>query len=560
MKNRYDIIVIGGGPNGLTIACYLAKCGLSVCLCEDRLECGGGFENTEPIPGFRIDPHATYLYGAAAPGFEQLELAKFGLRMVYYRTMFGAVTSDGEGVIGGRFNREGMLNSLKRYSERDAQVMEAFDSAFMEHALDILRSIYWTPPPPVGVTLAREELPWAKVFSKYLPMYDHAWNDMSTFEILDTMLDTEFFKVGFAMGSWYNGPHPDWAGTGIFGVCCNVLNMYSSGSPLGGTHSMIHALVRCALTHGATILTNSKVREIIVEDGEAKGVILNDDAPIPTKKLYADRAVISGIHIKDLFSNLVSSRHLDPVFLQGIKDINLKGGSLFVLSLIATEMPKFIGKAGEVLTGIDYPSCTFLPTDDRELVLNQMRDVYSFNTHPIKKESIILPIVNHDIFDKTRCPPGYHVFSPIYLQMPPPEYHVDGPEAVNKAQDEIVDILLEAIRSVAPNMTEKNIVAKFVNTPYDSAFRNLGFVGGNWLGISQCEDQWYNARPMEELARYRTPIHKLYLCNHTSYPGGLGLMAVPYNLMHILIEDLDLKPGEWWYPSPHYISEKEVAR
>jgi phytoene dehydrogenase-like protein len=143
--------------------------------------------------------------------------------------------------------------------------------------------------------------------------------------------------------------------------------------------------------------------------------------------------------------------------------------------------------------------------------------------------------------------------------MPPPEYHVDGPEAVNKAKDEIVDILLETIRSVAPNMTEKNIVAKFVNTPYDSAFRNLGFVGGNWYGISQSEDQWYSARPMEELSRYRTPIHKLYLCNHTSYPGGLGLMAVPYNLMHILIEDLDLKPGGWWYPSPHYISEKEVT-
>ena len=559
MNNRYDVIVVGGGPNGLTLGCYLAKCGLSVCICEDRLECGGGFENTEPIPGFRIDPHATYLYGAAAPGFEQLELAKFGLRMVHYRTMFGAVTSDGEGAIGGRYNVEGMVKSLKRYSEKDAQVMEAFDSAFMGNAVDLLRSIYWTPPPPVGVTLSKEELPWSKVFSEHIPMYDPAWNDMSTFEILDTMLDTEFYKVGFAMGSWYNGPHPDWAGTGIFGVCCNLLNMYSSGSPLGGTHSMIHALVRCALTYGATILTNTKVEEIIVEDGEAKGVILNDDAPTRTKKLYADRAVISGVHIKDLFLNLVPARHQDPVFVQGIKDISLKGGSLFVLSIIATEMPKFIGTAGEVLTGKDYASCIFLPCDDRELVLNQMRDVYSFNTHPIKKESMIIPIVNHDIFDKTRCPPGYHVFTPIYLQMPPPEYHVDGPEAVNKAQDEIVHAVLEAIRSVAPNMTEKTIMAKFVNTPYDSSFRNLGFVGGNWLGISQSEDQWYNARPMEELSRYRTPIHKLYLCNHTSYPGGLGLMAVPYNLMHILIEDLDLKPGGWWYPSPHYISEKEVT-
>ena len=559
MKNRYDVVVVGGGPNGITIACYLAKCGLSVCLCEDRLQCGGGFENTEPIPGFRIDPHATYLYGAAAPGIEQLELPKFGFRMVHYKTMFGVVTSDGEGFVAGKYNPEKTRESFKRFSEKDARLWEAFDSAVSDNAVDILRSVYWTPPPPVGVTLAREELPWAKELKKHVPAYDPAWNDMSTFEILDTMYETEPFKVGSAMGTWYNGPHPDWAGTGIFGMACNLLNLHSSGSPLGGTHSMIHALVRCALTHGVTILTNSKVQEIIVEDGEAKGVILADDAPTRTKKLYADRAVISGVHIKDLFLNLVASRHLDPVFLQGIKDINLKGGSLFVLSIIAKEMPRFIGRAGEILSGTDYPSCIFLPADHRELVLNQMRDVYSFNTHPMKKESMIIPIVNHDLFDKTRCPPGYHVFSPIYLQMPPPEYHVDGPDAVNKAKDEIVDTLLETIRLVAPNMTEKNIVAKFVNTPYDSAFRNLGFVGGNWYGISQSEDQWYSARPLEELSRYRTPINKLYLCNHTSYPGGLGLMAVPYNLMHILIEDLDLKPGGWWYPSPYYISEKEVT-
>jgi phytoene dehydrogenase-like protein len=113
--------------------------------------------------------------------------------------------------------------------------------------------------------------------------------------------------------------------------------------------------------------------------------------------------------------------------------------------------------------------------------------------------------------------------------------------------------MIEKIREVAPNMTEDNIVAKFVNTPYDSSLRNMGFVGGNWMGISQEEEQWYEQKPLSELARYRTPIDNLYLCHQSSYPGGLALQAVSYNLMHILIEDLNLKPGEWWYPSPHFI-------
>ena len=125
----------------------------------------------------------------------------------------------------------------------------------------------------------------------------------------------------------------------------------------------------------------------------------------------------------------------------------------------------------------------------------------------------------------------------------------------NNAQEEIVDSVMETIRSVAPNMTEDKIVAKFVNTPHDSYMRNFGFVGGNWMGMRQSEDDWYNLKPLPELSRYRTPVDKLYLCNQTSYPGGLCLLAVPYNLMHILIDDLDLNPGEWWYPSPHYIPE-----
>jgi phytoene dehydrogenase-like protein len=78
---RYDIVVVGGGHNGTTIAAYLAKCGLSVCIVEERPECGGAQENTEPVAGARIAPHAIANYGGAAPGWEQLELWKYGFRM-----------------------------------------------------------------------------------------------------------------------------------------------------------------------------------------------------------------------------------------------------------------------------------------------------------------------------------------------------------------------------------------------------------------------------------------------------------------------------------------------
>ena len=80
-EERYDFVIVGGGPNGVALAAYLGKCGASVCVLEERPEAGGACENTEPIPGVRITPHAMYMYAGPAPGFDQLELHKYGFRM-----------------------------------------------------------------------------------------------------------------------------------------------------------------------------------------------------------------------------------------------------------------------------------------------------------------------------------------------------------------------------------------------------------------------------------------------------------------------------------------------
>jgi len=559
MKETYDVVIAGGGINSICLAAYLSKCGLSVCICEDRNECGGGCENVEPIPGFRIDPHATYMYGAAAPAFEQLELHKFGYRLLNIYSAGGGITSDGRGFYFSLHDMENSLNLLRRFSKQDAELMEVLHEALMidgsyTNLVNLLRSIYWTPPPPSHVSLRPEELPWAKTMNDIFPgLYEDEWNQMSTMELFDTLFENEPMKVIAGMSAWYNGPFPTWKGSGIPGFACNLLFEYSSGSPRGGMHSLTHALVRCAMHYGTKIYTNTRVEEIIVENREAKGVILNDKAPVKNKKIYAEKAVISNTHVQRTFQDLVPSRELDQNFLEQVQGTNLRGGSLYVLSLITKELPKFIGTANEDFADGRWPATIMINVDSREPIFDMAREIHGRNMHPTDPDRMIVPLTFHDTYDRTRAPEGYHVLSPIYQQVPPPEYHRDGPEAVNKAKDEIAETILTKIRQVAPDFTDDKIVAKFVNTPYDSEFRNMAFVGGNWMGMSQEEDHWYEKKPLPELARYRTPIDRLYLCNHTSYPGGLALQAVPYNLMHILIEDLKLKPGDWWYPSPWYI-------
>jgi phytoene dehydrogenase-like protein len=559
VKEIYDVVIIGGGPNGISLAAYLAKCGVSVCILEARSECGGGCENVEPIPGYMLDPHATILYGGAAPAFEQLELHKFGLRMVHFRNEFGGVFLNGDGFTYGHYDKEASLKSIASLSERDAQMMQILLDTLYDNpknATKLLRSIYWTPPPPEHVRLRSEELPWAKVLNEILPgFYSDEWNKMSTDDLSDLLWESEALKVMTDYGSWLSGPHFSWKGTAVAGLGAQLLMFYGAGSPRGGMHSYAHSIIRCALYHGARIYTGAKVEEIIIEDGEAKGVILADDAAPKNKKIYAKKAVVSNTHVLPTFLELIPSKELEPDFIERVKGTNIKGGSIFVLHLIVKELPIYKGNAAEKFSNGQYPAGVLFPCDSREPLYEMERLIHGENTHPIKPEDMVMIPGVFDIFDKTHgtSVDGHHVISPIYLMVPAPEDHVDGPLAVNNAKDEIVDAMLTRFRQVAPNMTEDNIVHKFVNTPYDSKMRNMGFVGGNWMGTSYEEEQWYQQRPLPELSRYRTPIRNLYLCNHSSYPGGLCLQAVSYNLMHILIEDLDLKPGKWWYPSEHFI-------
>jgi len=558
---RYDVVVVGGGCNGLGIAAYLAKCGVKVCLCEARLEVGGGCETIEPIPGFRIEPHAAYNFAGAAPGWEQLELWKYGLRTVAHHVFAGGVTGDCERIgVGGRWNREAIRESAKMWGDDAAVQAEAtFQMLDSPECKEFLRSIFWTPPPPEGYSREPKDLPWVKTIKK-LPLlglvYDDSWLEMSVLDIANILCKEDSQKSGICMSSWGAGPDFISKGMGIVGFAENLMVLYASGGFLGGMHSYMHALARCAVAHGATILTNCAVEEIIVESGEAKGVRLADTAPPADKVILADKAVISGTHVKETFLKLVGTKHLDKGFLQRVRDANLNGGSLFKLDLIVKELPQFRGRAGEYMRK-HVPATVAWPADRLDVLINERNAVCVERRHPLKRDEMVMQILCQSVYDPTRCPPGYHT---IYnnVPVPPPEYHRDGPEAVNKAKDEIVDAMLERYREYCTNMGDDNIVAKFVMTPYDSAFRNMGMVSGNFQGIRACEDQLWINRPLPELSRYKTPIHKLYLCNQTSHPGGLAIMAVPYCLMHILIEDLNLKPGGWWYPSPYYVSEREV--
>jgi beta-carotene ketolase (CrtO type) len=557
-QEAFDFVIVGGGPNGAGLAAYLAKSGNSVCVLEEKVECGGACENAEPFSGVRITPHAMYMYGAPAPGFEQLELWKYGFRMTWSPVSENLTNQQVRGVP--------TTQGMSKITDNDAMGWAKISGMTTSPPFikDLLRATFWCPPHPPEVEVTAENIPYMQVYKQHQPdMWTEELLDMTMFDLMDEYCETEPFKVLQAVVSWYSGAAAHWAGVAIPALGCNItLTMYGGVSvPRGGMHDYFHSILRCALAHGAVVRGCCPVDEILIDDGRAVGVRLRDTAACAEKVIRARRAVISGVDVRQTFTKLIGPKHLDAGFLQKVKDISLKGGSIWVSHLLTKEplRPRAKFKAptmenpGEV--GGPYPC------DSREIYFDHVADVDGHRGDPITPPERLMWIATQstrfDRADRQCTVPGMYLESPYYVYVPPPEYHVVSPDALNKKKEEINAYMRKAFSQVIENLDDDNVIIHLANTPYDSEFRNTGLIGGTWCGTRHCDDQWGERRPIAELARYRTPIEGLYLCNQTAcHPGGLALMAIPYNLMHILIEDGLTEPGDWWYPSPWYIPQQ----
>jgi beta-carotene ketolase (CrtO type) len=550
-EERYDIVIIGAGPNGVALAAYLAKCGLSVCVLEERSEAGGACEQTEPIAGVRINPHAVVMYASAAPGLEQLELWKYGLRMSWEPTW--AFTP----IIKTVMTTEGAVP----FSDKDglgwAKITGMLGSPTFTK--DLLRATFWCPPHPPEVEVTAENTPFMQVYKERAP---EVWTEellqMTMFDLMDEYCETEPFKVLQAFAAWYSGAAGHFEGMAIPAMGADIaVTLYGASAPRGAMHDYFHAVLRCALAHGAVVRTCCPVEEIIIRNGRAAGVRLRDNAAWGEKTIWADKAVVSAVDVRQTFNKLIGPQHVDRGLLQKVNDISLKGGSIYVSHFLTRELLRFRPKFKEWghLTG------GFYPCDSREIYYDHVADVDGRKGDPTMPAQRVfwmaVPAARFPSTDPQCTIPNRHLISPFYVLVPPPEYHVDGPDAINKYKEKWNAYMREAFSAVVENLNSDNLIAHWANTPYESEFRNTGLIGGTWCGTRHCGDQWAETRPIPELARYRTPIDGLYLCNQTAcHPGALFLMAIPYNLMHIMIEDGLVEPGDWWYPSPWYIPQQ----
>src|SRR5436309_3916368 len=143
--NEADVVIIGGGHNGLTCAAYLAMAGLKVKVLERRAVVGGAAVTEEFHPGFR-NSVAAYTVSLLNPKvIADLRLAEHGLRIVERKIANFLPLDDGRylTVGGGRTHEE-----VAKFSPRDAERLDAYQ-ARLEAVADVLRALALETPPNV---------------------------------------------------------------------------------------------------------------------------------------------------------------------------------------------------------------------------------------------------------------------------------------------------------------------------------------------------------------------------------------------------------------------------
>jgi phytoene dehydrogenase-like protein len=526
--NETDVVIIGAGHNGLTCAAYLAMAGLRVKVVERRKVVGGAAVTEEFHPGFR-NSVAAYTVSLLNPKvISDLKLADHGLKIVERRAQNFLPSPDGSYLLTG----EGRTKpSVARLSERDAGRIDAF-SRELEAIADVLRQFVLRAPPNLvegfGAGAIREAfnaLGTASILRKLTLEQQRSLLDLftrSAGEILDETFESDLVKslYGFdAIVGNYASPYA--AGSAYvmlhhaFGEVNGKKGVW--GHAIGGMGAITQAMARAARGSGAEIETDAGVREVIVENGRAAGVILDTGTTIRAKY------IASNVNPKLLYTRLVPANALAPEFLGRINHWR-NGSGTFRMNVALSALPSFTALPGEG----DHLTAGIIIAPSLGYMDRAWQDA---RAHGWSREPVIEVLIPSTL-DDSLSPPGQHVAS-LFCQHVAPE--LPDHKSWDDHRDEVADLMIATVDKYAPGFAA-SVIGRQVLSPLDLE-RQFGLLGGDIFHGALTLNQLFSARPMLGHADYRGPLKGLYHCGSGAHPGG-GVTGAPgHNAARVILGD-----------------------
>ncbi len=528
MNERYDVVVVGGGHNGLTCAGYLAKAGKRVLVLEARDIVGGGCATKEvAAPGFRHNFHSNF-HGIIhmGPVYRDLELERYGAEYVWPENQFGHVFPDGRALVCAR-DPDTTVERIARFSARDAATFRDLAHIYRQVLADGMIPAMFSPPaPPSGDLLPLEAMgtDGLGLIRQFLSAPNHVAHDLF-----------ESPEVQTWIGFWV----AQLAGTGdVFGLGANYPVMVAGSMEpwgwaicKGGSVKLAQAMEAFVLDHGGEIRVNAPVGRIDVDADGARSVTLEDGETIPV-----DGILVSNLDPKHTFLDLVGADSLDETLRHACERWRYDVMSMFCVYLALDAPVRW--KAAEYEPAVER--CFAVSVCESLDVLDDNASDCRLGVPPRRPG---LFTVHPSIFEPSLCPPGKEAC--FCEQIAPYDLRDGGAEAWNDTKDDYADTVLARWRPfLASGLEPEAVIGRYVSSPIDIERVMPSMRHGDWNHGEMSQDQLGVFRPFHEYPPYRTGVDNMYLCGASTHPGGSIGGACGYNAATVIARDLDVEP--WW--------------
>jgi phytoene dehydrogenase-like protein len=510
---HYDVIVIGAGHNGLIHAAYLARAGRKVLVLERRHVVGGAAVTEEIFPGFKYSV-CSYVVSLLRPEIiRELDLPAHGLEILPLDGTFTPMP--GGDSLWRSSDHAGTRREIARHSKTDAEAYEEYGRAMVEMGRFVKPILTMTPPDPTSLD-PRGLNDLLSIGRRFLALPERDKLNqiqlltMSAVAFLDQWFETDVLKATMAasgvIGTFLGVRSPGTAYVLLHHYMGEIDGAFRSwGLARGGTGAVSEACAAAGRAAGAEIRTGTAVSKIIVKDGAAVGVVLENG------DYLTSTVVSSSLDPHQTFLRMVGAEHLPDELVEDIRRYKFRGSSGKV-NLALDALPDFTARPGEGphLRG----AISISPS------VEYMERAYDAAKYGRYSRRPYIDIVIPSLTDPSVAPPGKHVMS-CFVQYAP--YHLkDG--TWDDQREAFGDTVIETLAEYAPNIRDI-VLHRQVLTPLDLE-REFGLTEGNIFHGELTLEQLFFFRPAPGWAQYRTPVRNLFVCGSSTHPGG-GIMGAP---------------------------------
>lgn len=504
----YDAIVIGGGHNGLVHAAYLAKAGKKVLVLERRHVVGGATITEEIVPGFKFLTGA-YLISLLRPQvIQELNLAQHGLELLPLESTL--VPLPNGDYLADWPDHDMTRREIMRHSRRDAETYEEFSLTMRRLSLAVKPLLDLFPPDPTSLQ-PRDLEQMARIRGVLQGMQKRDFHSlcrlctMSIADFLDEWFETQPLKAikctSGIIGSFMGVRSPGSGYVALHHYLGEVDGVRRAWAfPKGGTGAFSQAIARSARAFGAEIMENAPVQQVLIKNGEAYGVALEDG------REFTARRIISNADAKRTFLSLVPRHELPTDFVSDIErfkmtspacKVNLALDGLPTFSAVPAGNQQLLRGSIEIAPSVDY--------------LEQAYDDAKYGGWARKP---FMDALIPSLLDPAMAPPGKHVMS-LFVEYASSELEGGWTEA-RKA--EFLDVVVDTLAEYSPDLKSK-ILHKHIMTPADIE-SIIGITSGHIFHGELSLHQLLFLKPSPQWAQYKTPVRHLWMCGSSTHPGG----------------------------------------